>query len=86
MIGKVRYSCLEWTKDGSGIFYNSYSNQTGQTDGTETTGNRNQLLMFHKLGDDQANDIQIVSFPDDPLWMSSAIVSDCGEYVILEKA
>lgn len=28
-IEKVRYSGLEWMKDGSGIFYNSYPQQEG---------------------------------------------------------
>ena len=82
-IEKVRYSCLDWMKDGSGVFYNSYPQQTGVTDGTETTGNENQLLFFHKLGDAQANDVQIAAFPEEPLWMSGAEVSDCGKYIIL---
>lgn len=29
-IEKVRYSGLEWMKDGSGIFYNSYPQQEGE--------------------------------------------------------
>ena len=70
-------------KDGSGIFYNSYPTQEGVTDGTETTGNENQLLFFHKLGDEQKDDTQIAAFPNDPLWMSGAEVSDCGKYIIL---
>jgi len=82
-IEKVRYSCLTWTKAGTGVFYNSYASQKGKTDGTETTGNKNQLLMFHRLGTNQADDIQVISFPDEPLWMSSASVSDCGKYIIL---
>ena len=82
-IEKVRYSGLEWMKDGSGIFYNSYPNQTGVTDGTETTGNENQLLFFHKLGDEQKDDVQVAAFPEEPLWMSGSEISDCGKYLIL---
>ena len=82
VIEKVRYSGLEWAPDGSGIFYNSYKTQEGKTDGTETTGNKNQLLMFHRMGEDQANDILVVEFPD-PLWMSHGIASDDGKYLIM---
>ena len=83
-IEKVRYSGLEWLKDGSGILYNSYPDQKGKTDGTETTEAENQLLFFHKLGTDQPDDIQIAAFPEEPLWMSNAELSDCGKYIILE--
>ena len=69
VITKVRYSCLEWKEDGSGIFYNYYA-QDGVTDGTEVTSSQNQLLYYHKMGSSQDDDIQIASFPEEPNWMS----------------
>lgn len=30
---RVKFSCLAWTHDAKGIFYNSYPRQEGKTDG-----------------------------------------------------
>ena len=61
-INNVRYSCMDWNKDGTGIIYNAYK-QEGVTDGSETTANKNQLLFYHKLGDKQEDDTQIGCYP-----------------------
>lgn len=34
---RVKFSCLAWTHDAKGIFYNSYPRQEGKTDGKEET-------------------------------------------------
>ena len=65
---KVRYSCLEWTKDGSGVFYNAYLTTNQNVDGTETTENANQILFYHRIGTRQETDIQIAAFPNEPQW------------------
>lgn len=30
---RVKFSCMSWTHDGKGLFYNSYPNQEGKSDG-----------------------------------------------------
>lgn len=37
VLERVKFSCLAWTHDAKGIFYNSYPRQDGKTDGQETT-------------------------------------------------
>lgn len=33
---RVKFSCMAWTHDGKGLFYNSYPEQEGKSDGTHT--------------------------------------------------
>lgn len=77
----VKYSCLCWSKDGAGVFYNGYPGQAGKTDGTETTKAASQKLFYHRLGEDQENDQLIAEYPEEPEWMTHASVSTCGLYL-----
>ncbi|KAG5856891.1 hypothetical protein ANANG_G00012730 [Anguilla anguilla] len=80
---RVKFSCMSWTHDGRGLFYNSYPTQDGKSDGTETSTNLHQKLYYHVLGTPQSQDILCAEFPDHPKWMSGAEVSDDGRYVLL---
>lgn len=37
VLERVKFSCLAWTHDARGIFYNCYPSQAGKTDGKEAT-------------------------------------------------
>ncbi|KAF7656523.1 hypothetical protein LDENG_00039530 [Lucifuga dentata] len=80
---RVKFSCMSWTHDGKGLFYNSYPDQEGKSDGTETSTNLHQKLYFHVLGTPQSQDVLCAEFPEHPKWMSGAEVSDDGRYVLL---
>lgn len=80
---RVKYSCLDWSKDNAGVFYNSYPDQEGKVDGTETTKAASQRLYYHRLGTDQSQDILIAEYPDEPEWMLEAEVSTCGLYLFM---
>ncbi|KAK1156736.1 prolyl endopeptidase-like isoform X2 [Acipenser oxyrinchus oxyrinchus] len=80
---RVKFSCLSWTHDDRGVFYNCYPQQEGKADGTETTTNLHQKLYYHVIGTDQSQDILVAEFPDNPKWQSTAEVSDDGRYVLL---
>uniref|UniRef100_A0A8C4SY62 Prolyl endopeptidase n=1 Tax=Erpetoichthys calabaricus TaxID=27687 RepID=A0A8C4SY62_ERPCA len=80
---RVKFSCLAWTHDSKGIFYNCYPKNESKADGTETTTNINQKLYYHVIGTSQSEDILVAEFPDHPKWCSSAQVSDDGRYVVL---
>ncbi|XP_048107083.1 prolyl endopeptidase isoform X1 [Alosa alosa] len=80
---QVKFSCMAWTHDGRGLFYNSYPKQEGKSDGTETSTNLHQKLYYHVLGTPQSEDVLCAEFPDQPKWMSGVEVSDDGRYVLL---
>lgn len=40
---RVKFSCMSWTHDGKGLFYNSYPDQEGKSDGEA------QIVMFSNL-------------------------------------
>ncbi|XP_066515253.1 prolyl endopeptidase [Hoplias malabaricus] len=80
---RVKFSCMSWTHNGKGLFYNAYLDQEGKSDGTETSTNLNQKLYYHVLGTPQSQDVLCAEFPEQPKWMSGAEVSDDGRYVLL---
>ncbi|KAM5282853.1 prolyl endopeptidase isoform 2-T2 [Hipposideros larvatus] len=83
VLERVKFSCMAWTHDGKGMFYNSYPQQDGKSDGTETSSNLHQKLCYHVLGTDQSEDVLCAEFPDEPKWMGGAELSDDGRYVLL---
>ncbi|XP_037056413.1 prolyl endopeptidase [Peromyscus leucopus] len=83
VLERVKFTCMAWTHDGKGMFYNSYPQQDGKSDGTETSTNLHQKLCYHVLGTDQSEDILCAEFPDEPKWMGGAELSDDGRYVLL---
>uniref|UniRef100_A0A3Q2EA85 Prolyl endopeptidase n=1 Tax=Cyprinodon variegatus TaxID=28743 RepID=A0A3Q2EA85_CYPVA len=83
VLERVKFSCLAWTHDAKGIFYNCYPPQEGKSDGTETTSNINQKLFYHVIGTKQSEDILVAEFPDHPKWHSSVTISDDGRYAVL---
>ncbi|XP_035537734.1 prolyl endopeptidase-like [Morone saxatilis] len=83
VLERVKFSCLAWTHDAKGVFYNCYPRQEGKTDGTETTCNINQKLYYHVIGTKQSEDILVAEFPEHPKWHSSVTISDDGRYAVL---
>jgi len=83
VLERVKFSCMEWTHDQKGLFYNCYQDQEGKTDGTETTANIHQKLYYHRLGTQQSDDVLIAEFPDNPKWMSGLEICDDGNIALL---
>lgn len=82
LLENIKFSCLSWTHDNKGLFYNSYPKSL-KSDGTATEKNEYQQLFYHRLGTKQSEDLVCVKFPDEPKWMGHVTVSDCGNYLVL---
>jgi len=80
-LNNVKFSCLCWTHDNKGIFYNRFP--TLKSDGTSIEKNEFQQLCFHKVGSDQSQDVVVAHFPDEPNWMGHAEISHCGNYLFM---
>lgn len=83
VLDKCKFTTITWTHDHKGIFYSSYPLQDGKVDGTETSANENHKLYYHRLGTNQSEDVLCAEFLDEPKWRLSAIVSECGRYLIV---
>lgn len=81
VLENIKFSCLGWTHDNKGIFYNAFPNL--KSDGTAIDKNEYQQLFYHKIGTQQSEDIVCARFPDEPNWMGHAEVSDCGNYILM---
>ncbi len=79
----VKFSSIAWKPDGSGFFYGRYAEPI---EGAELTGtNENQRMFFHKLGEDQSQDILVLERPDEPKWGFSPVVTDDGRYLVIQN-
>ncbi|MEO1251346.1 MAG: prolyl oligopeptidase family serine peptidase [Pseudomonadota bacterium] len=76
-ISWIKFSGLDWAKDGSGFYYSRYPAPEG---GAEFQSlNLNQAVYFHRIGDDQDADALTYARPDRPDHGFSAEVSSDGE-------
>lgn len=77
----VKFSNLDWAKDGSGFYYSRFPEpaQGGQFQSL----NENQAIYFHRLGTPQSADRLIYSTPDHPRYNHNAQVSDDGRWLVI---
>ena len=80
----VKFSGLEWAKDGSGFFYSRYPEPKS---GDEFQSlNENHQVFFHRLGSSQSADILVFATPDKPLLNHIAQVTDDGRYLLITSS
>ncbi|MEM9943371.1 MAG: prolyl oligopeptidase family serine peptidase, partial [Planctomycetota bacterium] len=77
----LKFGGVSWTKDGKGFFYSRYSKPE---EGKEFQSlNLGQKVYYHKLGDDQSNDLLIHEDPDHPKWGFAPEVTEDGQYLVI---
>ena len=77
----VKFSALDWAKDGSGFYYSRFPEPK---DGEAFQSlNENHSVYFHQLGTPQSEDVLIHATPDKPKLNNSAIVTDDGQYLLV---
>lgn len=77
----VKFSGLEWAKDGSGFFYSRFpAPQAGQE---FQALNENQSIYFHRLGTTQSADRLVYATPDQPKRGHGGTVTDDGEWLVI---
>ncbi len=77
----VKFSGLDWAKDGSGFYYSRYPEPE---EGEEFQSlNINQAVYFHRVGADQASDERIYARPDQPEHGFAATVSSTGDTLVI---
>lgn len=77
----ARFSDIAWARDGIGFYYSRYPEpKAGEQFQSVAT---DQMLYFHKLGDEQSADTLIYKRPDNPDWSFGLTPTDDGKYLVL---
>jgi prolyl oligopeptidase len=80
----VKYSNLDWARDGSGFFYSRFAEpKAGQQFQSTTEG---QQVWFHRLGTGQSDDRLVFEQKDRPTLGNTAQVSDDGKWLIVSSS
>jgi prolyl oligopeptidase len=80
----VKFSALEWAKDGSGFYYSRFP-EPKESEQFQSL-NENQAVYFHRLGTPSAKDELIFAQRDRPKLSNIAQVSDDGRWLIITSA
>lgn len=76
-----KFSGAAWAPDGSGFYYGAYDPPAeGEA---YSSVNRDQRLMFHRLGSPQSADAVVYARPDEPEWGFGPEVSEDGRWLIV---
>ncbi|WP_411339648.1 prolyl oligopeptidase family serine peptidase [Sphingopyxis sp. J-6] len=77
----VKFSALDWAKDGSGFYYSRFpAPKAGEA---FQSLNENHAVYFHRLGTPQEADRLIHATPGQPELSNRAVVSDDGKYLLV---
>jgi len=80
----VKFSNLDWAKDGSGFFYSRFAEpKAGQK---YQSLNEGQAIYFHRLGTAQTADRLVFAQPDRPKLGNNGQVSDDGRWLIVTSS
>ena len=77
----VKFSSLDWAKDGSGFFYSRFPEPDAAAQFQST--NENHALYFHRLGTPQSADRLVYATPDRPRLSHNGEVSEDGNWLIV---
>ncbi|THH13332.1 hypothetical protein EW146_g6877 [Bondarzewia mesenterica] len=81
----VKFSGIVWTHDNKGFFYQRFPDRESHGEasedkaGTETEGDRDAMLYYHRIGTPQSEDVLVIKDPEHPQWMWGASVSEIDE-------
>jgi len=77
----VKFSNVEWTKDGQGFYYSRFPEPP---QGKQLEARLEHMTMYyHRLGTEQAADAKIYERPDQPSWYVFGGVDETGRYLFV---
>jgi prolyl oligopeptidase len=80
----VKFSALDWAKDGSGFYYSRFPEPKAAQQFQSL--NENHSIYFHRLGTPQSQDRLIFAEPQRPKLNNVAQVSDDGRWLIVTSS
>lgn len=86
VLKNVKFSGIQWTKDGKGVFYQRLATTDGEDDGTETHVAKDAEVFYHRLGTRQGDDILVVGKdPNIPSNIWGAYTTEDGKWLMLSS-
>ena len=79
----VKFSSIDWAKDGSGFFYSRFPEPRAAAQFQST--NENHAIYFHRLGTQQREDRLVYATPDRPRLSNNGEVSEDGRWLIVSS-
>ena len=80
----TKFASIAWNNENTGFYYCAYD--PPEKEETYEAINKNQKVMYHRLGTNQSEDVLVYERPDHPDWGFDPIISDDGRYLILEAS
>lgn len=80
----VKFSALDWAKDGSGFYYSRFPEPKAEQQFQSL--NEKQAIYFHRVGTPQAQDTLIFEQTDRPKLSNTGQVSDDGRWLIVTSS
>lgn len=91
----IKFSGASWSKDSKGFFYSRYEvpktylNKDKKQDvsgkqGQETDKLQNMKIYYHKLGQNQSEDVLMFEYPELPEAMVASHTTNDGKYLIIQ--
>ncbi|MEM6329003.1 MAG: prolyl oligopeptidase family serine peptidase [Planctomycetota bacterium] len=77
----VKFTGIEWAKDGSGFYYSRYP-EPAEGEAFQSVA-LNRKVFFHKLGDPQSKDRLVYEDPEHPDWGASVQLTEDGRFEVL---
>ncbi|HKR23882.1 MAG TPA: S9 family peptidase, partial [Allosphingosinicella sp.] len=77
----VKFSSLDWAKDGTGFYYSRFPEPAAGAQFQST--NENHSVYFHRLGTPQSEDRLVYATPDRPRLSHNGEVSEDGRWLIV---
>ncbi|KAF8548935.1 hypothetical protein OG21DRAFT_1422158 [Imleria badia] len=86
----VKFSSISWTHDSKGFLYQRFPSReshglaTEDKAGTETTGDKDAMLYYHRVGTPQSQDVLVMKDAEHREWMWGTSISELdGRYLFL---
>jgi prolyl oligopeptidase len=88
VVGWVKFSGVNWLKDGSGFFYSSFGVPRTDTERAEAlkAAAYYHKLYFHKLGTPQTDDVVVFERPDEKEMTVGGGVSEDGHWLAIYQS
>lgn len=77
----LKFTSLTWATDDSGFYYSRYP--ATETEAKFQSLNKNHSVYFHRIGDEQQDDVLVYTTPQYPEWGYGAQITDDGRYLVI---